>query len=274
MISEGTNTGMHLSKKSSNPDVGGDASVLKRAAIILELLSETRPSITAIDVETALNVSSATAYRYLSDLCEMGLLHRLSGVYAPGPKILELEYLIRAFDPILAVSKELMLELAAKSGCHVLLSRLYGQRLVNIFYAKAGELPDIPFVPGRPLPIFRGSQSRIVLAYIERRKIRRLYEAHPTDEWRTKMGSDWESFKTTLNHDRRAGYYVSRDELAPDTTGIAAPVFDEAGDPIGALSMTFASSSPPWVGEQFLINLVIQSAKTISDRISASVNSV
>ncbi|WP_157645726.1 hypothetical protein [Burkholderia ubonensis] len=32
--------------------------------------------------------------------------------------------------------------------------------------AKAPSLPDIPFIPGRRLPVFRGSQSRAVLLWM------------------------------------------------------------------------------------------------------------
>jgi len=249
---------------------GGDSSVLKRVSAIFNLISESQPAITVADVEAALQVSSATAYRYLGDLCDIGLLHRVSGRYAPGPKILEFEYLIRKFDPILGAAKDLMSQLSEKTECHVLLSRLYGHRLVNIFYAKAPGLPDIPFIPGRRLPVFHGSQSRIVLSFLDRRKLRKIFDSYPEDPWRAKIGDTWETFVATLNKDRRAGYYISRNELAEDTTGVAAPVFDETGDPIGALTLTFASSAPPWMGEQMIVDVAMQNARIISQRILES----
>ena len=246
----------------------GEVSVLKRVAAILELMSETSPSVSVADVENELRVSSATAYRYLGDLCEIGLLHRVSGVYTPGPKVLELEYLIRKFDPILGVASELMTELSAKTECHVLLSRVYGPRLVNVFYAKAAGLPDIPFIPGRRLPIFRGSQSRVVLAWMDRRRLRKLYDAHPHDPWRNKIGDSWDRFIAANTKVRKAGHYISRDELAEDTTGVAAAVFDEVGEPIGALALTFRSSAPPWMGEDLLVSIATKNAQLITERIA------
>ncbi len=243
--------------------------MLKRVGVILDLMTEDASSITVTDVEAALQVSPATAYRYLSELCEIGLLHRVSGVYAPGPKVLELEYLIRKFDPILRVTGELMTELSAKTGCHVLLSRLYGQGLVNVFYAKAPALPDIPFIPGRRLPVFRGSQSRAVLPWMDRRKLKRIFEAHPDDPWRNKIGETWEQFAAANSAVKRAGYYISRNELAEETVGIAAPVFDETGEPLGALTLTFRSSDPPWMGEELLIGIVVKNAGLISQRVAA-----
>jgi DNA-binding IclR family transcriptional regulator len=252
----------------SSKSSAGEASVLKRVAAILELMTEDAPSTTVGDVEAALQVSPATAYRYLSELCEIGLLHRVSGVYAPGPKVLELGYLINTFDPMLQKTGELMAELSTRTGCHVLLSRLYGESLVNVFYVKAPALADIPFIPGRRLPLFRGSQSRAVLPWIERRKLKKIYEAHPDDPWRNTIGETWPLFNAANAAVKRAGYYISRSELAEGVTGIAAPVFDESGEPLGALTLTFDSATPPWMGEELLIGIVTQNAELISQRIS------
>ncbi|HQQ69410.1 MAG TPA: IclR family transcriptional regulator C-terminal domain-containing protein [Alicycliphilus sp.] len=258
-----------VSRPSSTKSASGEASVLKRVATILDLMTEEASSITVSDVEAALQVSPATAYRYLSELCDAGLLHRVSGTYSPGPKVLELEYLIRKFDPILRVTGELMTELSANTGCHVLLSRLYGQGLVNVFYAKAPALPDIPFIPGRRLPFFRGSQSRAVLPWMDRRKLKRIYEMHPDDPWRNRIGETWEQFAAANTAVKRAGYYISRNELAEGATGIAAPVFDEANEPIGALTLTYSSSKPPWMGEELLIGIVTKNAELVSQRVAA-----
>ena len=65
-----------------------ETSVLKRVAEILNLFSESSPTISLADVEAVLQVSQATAYRYLHDLHEIGLLSRISGRYAPGPTVM------------------------------------------------------------------------------------------------------------------------------------------------------------------------------------------
>ena len=54
-----------------------ETSVLKRVAEILNLFSESSPTISLADVEAVLQVSQATAYRYLHDLHESGLLSRV-----------------------------------------------------------------------------------------------------------------------------------------------------------------------------------------------------
>ncbi|WP_139237558.1 hypothetical protein [Variovorax sp. OV329] len=70
----------------------------------------------------------------------------------------------------------------------------------------------------------------------------------------------------TNNAVRRAGYYVARDELGANITGISAPVLGEQGDPLGALVMTFASDSPPWMGEETIAKITMQHAQQADRR--------
>lgn len=248
----------------------GEGSVLKRVGAILNLFSESNPSIGINDVDAVLGVSAATAYRYLADLFEIGMLSKVSGRYMPGPKILELEYLIRKFDPILGVSKDLMADLSASSGCHVLLARMYGESLVEIYYVRGEGMPELNFVTGRKMPLFRGSQARVVLAFLNRRKLKRIYELESDNPDRDAIGADWETFNETLNKTRRRGYYISRNELDDDVTGIAAPVFDEKGDVIGSLVFAFSSSNPPWPGETAIAEVTVNTAKSITERIAVA----
>ena len=122
------------------PKTMSEPSVLKRMAGILGLFSEDRSAITVDEVGQAIGVSPATAYRYVGELCDIGLLSRVSGQYVPGPKIIELEYLIRSFDPIIKAGEELMTALADMTGCHVLLSNIYGERIVNVFHVAGKTL--------------------------------------------------------------------------------------------------------------------------------------
>src|SRR5919202_6771886 len=113
-----------------------EPSVLKRTAGILNLFSEERPAITVDEVGEAIGVSPATAYRYVGELCGIGLLSRVSGRYVLGPKIIELEYLIRSYDPVIKAGEEIMTGLANMTGCHVLLCNIYNETIVNVFHAE------------------------------------------------------------------------------------------------------------------------------------------
>jgi DNA-binding IclR family transcriptional regulator len=66
---------------------------------ILELFSEARPFLCAEEVAAQLDCSLPTAYRYVRELVESGMLVRFpSGEYGLGPRIIKLDYHLRVSD--------------------------------------------------------------------------------------------------------------------------------------------------------------------------------
>jgi DNA-binding IclR family transcriptional regulator len=246
-----------------------ESSVLKRMASILNLFSEGRTSITIDEVGEAIGVSPATAYRYMGELSGIGLLSRVSGRYVLGPKIIELEYLIRSYDPVIKSGEEIMTGMADMTGCHVLLCNIYNETIVNVFHAEGKDSLKVTFTKGKQMPLFRGSQARVILASLDRRKLRRLYDKHLENPDLLTLGRDWPSFRTELQRVRRQGYYISRDELDPGTTGIAAPVFNENNEVLGSLVLVFSSSRTPWLSETALVQIVVENAREISRRVAS-----
>src|SRR6201996_6534908 len=91
---------------------GRDTSVVRRVSDILNLFSDDSPRIELADVEDVLGLSRPTAYRYLREMHEAGLLSRVSGQFMPGPKMIELEFIITRYDPLLVAAKERMQSLS------------------------------------------------------------------------------------------------------------------------------------------------------------------
>lgn len=246
-------------------------SVISRVMVILNLFRDCKPLVTIEEIASALGISTASAYRYASDLTQAGLLARTSGRYRLGPKIIELEYLIRSYDPIIRAARELMQGLAELTECNVLLCNVYDETIVNVFHVEGKHPIKLTYTKGLPMPLFRGSQAHIILAHMDRRKLKRIYEMAIKDpataEDVTAMGKDWSSFSKNLKDIRARGYYISRGELDKEVIGIAAPVFGENQEIVGSLVLGMAASIPPRMSEKMLVGLVTQSANEITKRI-------
>jgi hypothetical protein len=73
---------------------------------ILGLFSEQRTRIRLEDVTELTQASRATAYRYLQSLTEAGLLAPATGgTHALGPRVVELDRLMRMTDPLLTARR-------------------------------------------------------------------------------------------------------------------------------------------------------------------------
>jgi len=246
-------------------------SVISRVVAILSAFSERTSLLTIEEISKMLDISAASAYRYVSDLTQAGLLSRTSGSYRLGPKIIELEYLFQSYDPILQAGRDLMTGLAGFTGCNVLLCNVYDQTIVNVLQVNGKHPIKIAYSKGKPMPLFRGAQAHIILAYMDNRKLKRLYEASIKDPATAAdalaIGSDWRAFSKQIRHIRTQGYYVSHEQLEADIVGIAAPVFGEKQEILGSLVLILNEKNPPTMGEETLIELVVKGASEISKRV-------
>jgi len=246
-------------------------SVIGRVMSILDLFNANTPLININEIAAALEISTASAYRYASELTDAGMLSRSSGCYRLGPKIIELEYLIHTNDPVLNASRDLMHGLAEMTHCNALLCNLYDESAVNIFHVPGRDPAKITYTKGLKMPTFRGAQAHIVLAHMNRRKLRRVYDRALQDPCvapdARAIGEDWTSFTKNLKRIREAGYYISRGQLDPGVVGIAAPVFGENLEIVGALVLAWDDVRPSKLNEETLIGLVVQSANEISIRL-------
>lgn len=212
---------------------------------VLDLFTAAQPVWTAEDIIARLGTSRPTGYRYVRELVAAGLLMRLTGgLYHLGPRIIELDYQIRATDPVLAAGQPIMKALADRTGCHVLLSNIYGEQVLNVHHEPGIEPLRIKFARGVPLPLFRGSTSKAILAFLPRSRLKRIYDRHAVEIAQSALGRTWDEFRQSLAAIRRAGVAYSSGELDPPNVGNAAPVFGPDGEVLG--SLTFVTLDKRW----------------------------
>ena len=143
-------------------------SATKKLLQILDLFNDQRTYLRVEDVSRLLEVSQATAYRYVGDLTDAALIEKApGGRYVLGPAIVMLERQIRLTDPLLAAAQDIMKTLTERTGGTSLLCRLHGREVVCV-HQVPGRLspPTVSFERGRAMPLFRGATSRIILAHV------------------------------------------------------------------------------------------------------------
>lgn len=210
---------------------------LSRVLELLEAFADGDAVLSAEQIGARQGLAMATCYRYIRDLCEAGLLVKLPGGYAPGPRIIEWDRMIRIHDPLLRNCHELVGRLVQDTGLEFLLSQLYGDRIVNVYYEHNTSNETLLFGRGSVMPLFKGSTSRVILAGMAPRQLRRLYEAQRNEAEVLAMGADWKAFNASLADVRQRGYALSSGEVHKDKVGIAAPLFGAQGHILGSLTL-------------------------------------
>ncbi len=236
----------------------------------LDLFSEDKTTLYAEEIADLLGVSRPTAFRYVKQLCETGLLTKLAGRYALGARIIELDYRIRRSDPILLASKEKMKVLAGQTASTISLCSVYGDEIVQSHYEVFGGYPPMSLERGHPMPLFKGAAAAIILAHLAPARLKKIHEAHKTDKDVLAIAGDWPGFARHYKQIRKIGYYISREEIDPGVIGISAPIFNDGKTVVASLVLVYESNRSMLVNEQGYAELVRACATNIGLQISGA----
>jgi DNA-binding IclR family transcriptional regulator len=205
------------------------AYVPSRVIALLKLFSAERPNWTAEEMAQAIGVSTSTAYRYITELAGEGFLDAGGrGGYALGPAFIQYDAIMRRSDQLIAVATPLMQEIIAQIDprIDVVLSRLFKNGVLCIHQENgSGPHPPTTYARGAEMPIFRGATSKVILANLSDRALKRLYLENEREIHAASPDMDWKAFRSALKRIRKDGYCITLSEVASGRIGIAAPIF-------------------------------------------------
>ncbi len=248
-----------------------------RTISVLKLFTLDRPAWTVEDAAAALGVSASSAYRYVAALTEAGLLTPAAGgCYTLGPAVIQYDRQIQITDPLLRAAKPVMAGLIqlAPADSTVLLCRIFRETVLCVHQVAGGSRPaPVSYERGRPMPLFRGATSKVILSHLAPRDLRRVYEAHRVEAEAAALGGTWEAFRGAMAEMRRAGHAISHAEVDPGCIGIGAPVFDDRDRILGSLSYVVPVAEDPVAEESCAVRLAALAtagAKEISAGLKAT----
>lgn len=217
---------------------------LERILALLDVFKEDHLEWTPDALMEELGYSRPTLYRYLKILKETGLVTSMpSGGFALGPRVVELDYLMRKSDTLVRYAQPHMEAFAATWPCAALLVRWYGNKLLVV--ASETATPDLEndYPRGRPLPLARGAISRAIMSALNRRKLVPIIEANQAEMAAVGLGDTVDKVISELRRVRRRGYAVAVSEITAGVTGIASPVFDGSNSPVGTFCVTISNEA-------------------------------
>ncbi len=213
-------------------------SSLAKMLALLEAFTKDRHMWTVEAMAEHFGYTHSSTYRYVRELCRAGLLVRMpNGEYVIGARIVVLEALIRQADPLTKACMPMLENFTRLLGCHALLSNAYGEHLINVVHLPGNDDIELAFVGGRQLPWFRGATSRAILAFLPRKRVRKLFEKNYEGE-RNKL--NWRQTLGLLNEVSDQGFCISREELQKGVVGVGAPLI-LSGDVLGSVTLVFST---------------------------------
>lgn len=244
-------------------------SSLQRMLSILDMFSIERPVVSADEIMSHYGFSRGTAYRYIRELCNSGLLSHVPGAYVLGPRIVELDHYIRASDPILQVSEPVTRRLRDELSCDVLLTSYYEGRVVVSHHERGRDEITVSYGRGRVMPLFEGAGSKIIIAFLPETRQRKLFERHKHDIRDRDLAADWGAFRASLEQIRNDGFSISFGELDSGNVGVAAPImFDDQRANLGSIVLVFDEARYAVLDQRLITDIAVEAAGHI-DRLLA-----
>ncbi len=238
---------------------------------ILRCFSVEQPEWTVDALGAELGVSESTAYLYVRSLVEAGLLvSGGAGRYTIGPAVIELDRVTRRFDPLTKIARPTLEELTASTSVNAigLLCRIYRLQVTCVDQCVL-QPPSvaISYERGRPMQLTRGAASKVILANLASRPLRKVFESAPHAIQAAGLGDDWEEFKKVVRQLRKQPALVTRGELDPGMIGISAPVFDGGGMVLGSIGLVLENTDPAFetMGEDRMIAAVADAGRAVSE---------
>jgi DNA-binding IclR family transcriptional regulator len=151
----------------------------------------------------------------------------------------------------------------AKLPCIALLARLYGDTVMCVAdHGISHEGIISSYERGRPMPLTRGATSKMILAELPSRRLRKLLSQTPAT--RRPFRIKPEELMEELAYTKKRGFCVTRGEIDKDLMGIAAPVVAKDMGIAASLSLVLRAVDIDANIERRLTLLLVSSASLLT----------
>ena len=222
-------------------------STADKALDILLMFDDEHLVLSATEVASRLGVARSTAYRYLQSLVQSGFIEEADGRgFRLGRRVLELARLARRGMGLSEIARPVMMRLAAEVSEAVLLTRLAGSTVICLEREEAGSRAvRISYERGQVLPTNAGASAYVLLAWLPEPTVEAVLDGVGFPAFTERTLTDKAAIMRRLAETREQGYAISRGELDRDVLGVAAPLHDQDGGVVAAISVAAVSARVP-----------------------------
>ena len=235
---------------------------------LLERLASSRELIGVSELAREFASSKATVYRHLQALVLHGFVHQESTTmrYAAGIKLFILGERLRERFDILAVARDEMARLRDETGQPATLSILAENQVVVLEVLQGHAIVNFGTQPGTVLDLHASAHGNVALAFGPDRLMAHCL-ARSLKAWTPQTICSPSALQRAVAQVRARGWATAPNRVLQGVNGLAAPVFNHAGDYAGAVaiagSIQYIPASPP----QSQIRAVTQTAERISHKL-------
>jgi IclR family transcriptional regulator, acetate operon repressor len=223
---------------------GNHIPVIERMLDILEIIERRADGASIRELSDFLETPRSTVYRILNTLEAREVVRRgLSGAYVLGPRLLSFaaNVAIGPGSDLADIAGAHLERLSHSTGEASKLSIRDGDGVLVIAAAQGSGEYRLNINPGRSLPLHAGAAGKVLLAHLSDEEIARVLKA-PLEKYTDRTFSDPRKLAKELKQIRAQGWAFDNGEYSRGVTAIAAPVLNQVGEAVAAVSIPFLST--------------------------------
>jgi DNA-binding IclR family transcriptional regulator len=243
--------------------------VIDRMVEILDVLAHRGDGLSISDLVGAVGVPRTTVYRILNTLQDHGLIRRAtSGNYSLGPRLLHLASQVSGGDPgydLAAIATPHLERLSVTLGEAAKLSVVEDGLVLVLAAVQDKRAYALAVKSGERMPLHVGAAGKVLLAHLAE-DLAAAALSRDAARFTPATIADRKQLADELVRIRRQGWAEDKGEFIPGIQAFAAPVIQQSGGTVGAVSVPYlAGASPERQAE--ILKAVIAAARDISGAI-------
>jgi DNA-binding IclR family transcriptional regulator len=209
-----------------------------RALDVLLCFNKETPELTMTQIADQVGIHKSTAHRLLATLENRRFVHRdaNTGVYRLGIRLLQMAYLTLEQSDLRLLAVPFMHQLCDKYEENIDLTVLDGADVVFINILEGPHRVKLAAAIGQRLPAFATASGKAILGFLPEKSVRRIIEQGMPQLTPFTL-STREKLFNNLKTVRELGFSISEQELEEQINAVAAPVLDQAGQPIASIAV-------------------------------------
>ena len=217
-----------------------NTSFTNRLFALLDCFSPQHPEIGVREAARMLNISSSSCGRLMSEMRNEGVLTQNpeSRLYSLGGRVIRWAGVYLASSDLCSISLPLMKSLFKEVNETVILYVVEGDERVCVERFESFQNIRIVESIGLRLKLYAGSGGQAILAFMGEAEIERILALAAKEIQSDDIAEELRIIRNQLEETRRKGYAVSHGQWLSGASGIAAPIFDQRGRPIGSISIS------------------------------------
>ncbi|HET9347632.1 MAG TPA: IclR family transcriptional regulator [Arthrobacter sp.] len=248
------------------------AQVVSRIAGLLRIVGRKPEGSPLVELVRESGLTRPTVHRLLTSLAAEGLLDHeaRTGNWVLGPEVLLLGSVASARFPLEDIARPSLRRLAEQTGESAFFSIRRGDETVCLL-REEGSFPVRSFVlhEGVRFPLGVASAGTAILAFLPVGEQEQILADWPAHAGKFAEGHTEAVVRANLKRTREVGYSVNPGLVLEGSWGMGAAVFDQAGRPAWALSLTGIEPRFREDRQEFLGRLLMEEAHRITVQLGA-----